>query len=96
MKGFYDLPKTVREKIYRMHLVQDDAVKFSEFKAICNCSDDDEKSNKKTPRIMPSLLRLSRKIELEGKSWDVTSNVRTEWQTDISTSLAHIFRRECL
>ena len=73
MKGFYDLPNTVREKIYRMHLVQDNHVKFSEFKAICNCSDDDEKSNKKPPRIMPSLLRLSRKIELEGKSGDFPS-----------------------
>jgi len=66
MKGFYDLPKPVREKIYRMHLVQDDPVKFSEFKAICNCSDENEKSSEKPPRIMPSLFQVSRKVEREG------------------------------
>jgi hypothetical protein len=66
MKAFGDLPKPVREKIYRMHLVQDDPVKFSEFKAICNCTDEDEQSNKKIPRIMPSLLQVSRRIEREG------------------------------
>lgn len=66
MKGFYDLPKSVREKIYRMHLVQDDPVKFSEFKAICNCTDKDEILTNKRPRIMPSLLQVSRKIEREG------------------------------
>jgi hypothetical protein len=48
-----------------MHLVQDEPVKFSEFKAICNCTDKEEKSAKKRPRIMPSLLQVSRKIERE-------------------------------
>lgn len=49
-----------------MHLVQDDPVKFSEFKAICNRTDEDEQSNEKPPRIMPSILQISRKIEREG------------------------------
>jgi hypothetical protein len=67
MKGFYDLPKPVREKLYRMHLVQDGPVRFSEFKAICNCSDDDDdQPSGKTPRMVPSLLQVSRKIEREG------------------------------
>lgn len=66
MKGLYDLPKNVREKMYRMHLVQGDPIKFSKFKAICNRSDEEEKSAKKPPRIMPSLLHVSRKIEREG------------------------------
>lgn len=66
MKGFCDLPKPVREKIYRMHFVQDEPVKFSEFKAICNCTDDDEESNMNSPRIMPSILQISRKMEREG------------------------------
>lgn len=66
MKSFCDLPKLVREKIYRMHLVQDDPVTFSEFKAICNCIDEDEQTNEKTPRIMPSILQVSRKVEREG------------------------------
>jgi hypothetical protein len=49
MKGFCDLPKPVREKIYRMHLVQDRPVKFSDFKAICNCSKEARKLVKKPP-----------------------------------------------
>ena len=65
MKGLYDLPKNVREKIYRMHLVQSDPIKFSKFKAICDRSDEEEKSAKNLPRIMPSLLQVSRKIERE-------------------------------
>lgn len=75
MKTFCDLPQPVREKVYRMHLVQDDPVKFSDFKAICNCTDDAEQSNKKPRRIRPSLLRLSRKIELEGKSGDLKQHL---------------------
>ena len=61
MKGFCDLPKPVREKIYRMHLVQDDPVEFPEFKAFCNFSNDDD-----PPQIMPSLFQVSRKIDREG------------------------------
>lgn len=57
MKTFCDLPQPVREKIYRMHLAQDDPVKFSEFKTICNCSDDDEKSNKKPLGLCPLSLK---------------------------------------
>ena len=67
MKGFCDLPKPVREKIYRMHLVQDDPIKFSDFQTICNFSEEDEKATKKIPQMMPSLLQVSRKIEREGK-----------------------------
>jgi hypothetical protein len=66
MKGFCDLPKPVREKIYRMHLVQDRPVKFSDFKAICNRSNEPKKFANKAPRIMPCLLQVSRKIEREG------------------------------
>jgi len=83
MTGFNDLPKTVRETIYRIHLVQDGPVKFSEFKALCNCSNNDERTTTEgfnPARIMPTLLRVSRKSEREGmfkiikaKSYETTS-----------------------
>jgi hypothetical protein len=35
MANFWDLPKPVRERIYRLHLVQDDPVNLIDFEAAC-------------------------------------------------------------
>lgn len=69
MANFWDLPKDVRERIYRMHLVSAAPVKYNAFKAFCGCSDTNDFGNQliKVVRTMPRLLQVSEKLENEGK-----------------------------
>jgi hypothetical protein len=66
MANFWDLPKTVRETIYRTHLVQASSVKSAEFEEYCRCPDPDQDFAPKPLRLMPPLLEVSRRIEREG------------------------------
>jgi hypothetical protein len=72
MANFMDLPKAVRKKIYRLHLVADEQpVDFEAYKKICGYEfyGDDEHPltmlNKGETRKMPPLFYASRNIEQE-------------------------------
>jgi hypothetical protein len=72
MANFMDLPKAVREKIYRLHLVADEQpVDFTTHKVLCGYDgfdNDDHPSTKLyngESRKMPPLLHVSRQIERE-------------------------------
>lgn len=64
MANFWDLPKPIREKIYRLHLVHDQPITQHDFLQLCiqgrRCSY--TQCNVKT---MPRLLQADRKIERE-------------------------------
>jgi len=70
MKTFWDLPKPVREKIYRLDLVaQKQPVDFTIYKKTCgyteNAGDADHGVGKPPKTQCPNLLQVSRKIERE-------------------------------
>jgi len=74
MPNLWDLPKAVRKKIYRLHLVQDEPITYQEFKAFCGCTERDDRklAVKRGPKkirteikLMPRLLEADRKIERE-------------------------------
>jgi hypothetical protein len=70
MKTFWDLPKPVREKIYRLVLVaEEQPVDFEAYKKICGYTgvftDSLCKTNKPVRVECPSFLRVSRKVERE-------------------------------
>lgn len=60
MTNFWDLPKAVREKIYRMHLVQDSPVTLNDFKTFCN-----KCRVSSSERVTPCLLQADLRIERE-------------------------------
>lgn len=67
MAGFWDLPKELREKIYRMHLVQQNRVTYKRFKTLSGCTEMDSFGDAtKLERIMPNIFQVSRKLEQEG------------------------------
>lgn len=59
MTTFWDLPRSVRERIYRLNLVQETPLVFDEFMKMCG--------NKDTFPLttMPCLMQADRKLELE-------------------------------
>lgn len=59
MTNFWDLPKAVRERIYRLHLVQDLPVGRRDYFTSCNMP------RGKHSKTMPCLLAASTKIERE-------------------------------
>jgi hypothetical protein len=63
MAKFWDLPKPVREQIYRLHLVQEDPVDLKNFDAACgrNWTSIWPESHRKSPR----LLEVCKKTERE-------------------------------
>lgn len=65
MTNFWDLPKPVREKIHRMHLVRKAPLKYKAFKAFCGCKDTND-YGQDVGKTMPRLLQVSRKFEKEG------------------------------
>lgn len=65
MANFWDLPKQVREKIYRLHLVQEDPIDRIEFEAHCGGGLRSIHSLHGQRRAMPQLLQLSKKAENE-------------------------------
>lgn len=58
MANFWDLPRPVRDKIYRMHLVQEEPITLAEHEAFV-------KHTFSKGRIMPAVLQLSKKAERE-------------------------------
>jgi hypothetical protein len=73
MKTFWDLPKPVREKIYRLHLVEEQQpVDFAAYKKACRyteASRDLYGSAAKPANVKsPTLLQVSRKIEREASA----------------------------
>lgn len=61
MANFWDLPQPIREKIYRLHLVQEDPISFSDFRTACGSPTPYLRG--KPTRIMPQLLQLCKKTE---------------------------------
>jgi hypothetical protein len=70
MTNFWSLPKPVREKIYRMHLVSDEPVGFGTYVDICGVSVGQwwaRYAYSRSRRMMPCLLKVSQEIDREGK-----------------------------
>jgi hypothetical protein len=94
MPNFWSLPKPVREKIYRMHLVHDEPVNLETFQELCAAINDEpgfrciEQS-----RMMPCLLSISRDMEREGEHEQIRSRHLLGRPAN-SISAAHIFFRE--
>jgi hypothetical protein len=67
MANFWDLPKTVRERIYRLHLVQPYPIDFTEFVAACGGDTSRALSHyhMKKHRGIPKLLQVCKKSERE-------------------------------
>jgi hypothetical protein len=64
MANFWDLPKDVRERIYRLHLVQADPIDLDEFLASCE-GDPVPLWRRGQHRGMPKLLHVCKKTERE-------------------------------
>jgi hypothetical protein len=65
MPTFWDLPRAVRNKIYRFNLVQEDAVDIDGFKAACGLEAVDHSSYQSRKRGMPYLFHFGAKTERE-------------------------------
>jgi hypothetical protein len=66
MKTFWDLPKPVREKIYRLHLVpEEQPVSFEAYKETCGYTESDNKGYKPAKVLCPILLLVNRKMDRE-------------------------------
>jgi len=88
MKTFWDLPKPVRDKIYRLHLVaEEQPVDFAAYKKICGyteSADGMERDKKKKPAKLkcPDLLRVSRKMEREASPIYFGENAFCLWSPE--------------
>ena len=62
MANFWDLPKPVREQIYRLHLVQEDPVDLKDFQAACgrNWNSIWPESHRKVPRLLDVCKKTER------------------------------------
>lgn len=74
MTNFWDLPKAVRKRIYRLHLVQNDSIYYEDFKEFCGCTQRDDrrlkvrrgpKKRRYETKLMLRLFLVARKIERE-------------------------------
>ena len=65
MANFWDLPKPVREQIYRLHLVQEDPVDLVNFEAACGGKLTPIWGDPRTRRANPLLFKVCRKTERE-------------------------------
>lgn len=63
MTNFFDLPKLVRLKIYRLHLVHDEPINREKHDEVCKHGSGD--THKYTGRNMPALLAISKKADKE-------------------------------
>lgn len=63
MANFNELPRTVREKIYRMHLVRDDTIDLPDWRKCVKHNFDYTMRRQK--RFMPPICHVSKKIEKE-------------------------------
>lgn len=65
MANFWDLPKSVREQIYRLHLVQEDPVDLNDFNAACRRNGTSIWDYSDPHRRVPRLLQVCKKTERE-------------------------------
>ena len=87
MKTIWDLPKPVREKIYRLNLVaEEQPVDFEAYKKTCGYTedaDDMDWDTKKPARLKcPDLLRVSCKMEREASPIYFGENTFCMWSPD--------------
>jgi len=68
MANFWDLPKPVRERIYRLHLVQEDPVDLAAFEACCGGGLPPTWSSHESRRGDPQFLKVCKKTEREAAS----------------------------
>lgn len=66
MTSFWDLPKPVREKIYRMNLRLTTPVKYETYKELSGGTQP-AADGTEVQQIMPPLLQVSYRLELEGE-----------------------------
>ena len=85
MTNFWDLPKLVRERIYRLHLVQEDPVDLDRFEA--HCGEDFpplwSTRNRGSLRGIPQLLKVCKKTEREAAGIYFSENTfvfRKPWE----------------
>jgi hypothetical protein len=94
MANFWDLPKPVRKKIYRLHLVQDAPIATQDFEIFCGRTHDhmrhsagrNSKERRPKTKLMPNLLQADRKIEREASPIYFGENVFRLW-TPLDISL---------
>ena len=76
MVNFWDLHKTVRQRTYRLHLVQNDPIDYDSFKqSHCGCNLQEAQLEARfdmtltkprwDPKLIPNLLQAARKIDRE-------------------------------
>jgi hypothetical protein len=65
MANFWDLSKSVREQIYRLHLVQEDPIDLNEFEIACGRNPTSVWSYHESHRKNPRLLQVCKKTERE-------------------------------
>lgn len=65
MANFWDLPTPIREKIYRLHLVQEDPIDFGDFRDACGDFVARPPWPGRPARAMPRLLQLCKRTERE-------------------------------
>jgi hypothetical protein len=82
MANFWDLPKDVRERIYRLHLVQADPIDLDEFQN--SCEDDRTYRYLHRGKRMPRLLHVCKKTEREAAGIYFRENTFT-WRTPKSS-----------
>jgi hypothetical protein len=61
MANFWSLPEAVRKKIYRLHLIRNDAITFSELKESC-------RRIQHIHKAVPSFFLVSENIEREASN----------------------------
>lgn len=94
MPTFWDLPKPVRNKIYRLHLVHHDPLDLDAFKALCNTLENGAQ------RRMPAVFAVCVKIDREASHIFFGENVFTvsdasritEWRSHFWTRHANQIR----
>lgn len=65
MANFWDLPKPIRERIYRLHLLQDQPVTQGDFLQLCGRRETRCSCSECLVKMMPCLLQADHKIERE-------------------------------
>lgn len=90
MKDFWDLPKPVREKIFRLYLHHGSPVSYETFKGLSR-STQPATDGTLAQQIMPLLLQASYRLELEGEFRRPHSTHSPIFLTDIINSLPDLF-----
>lgn len=93
MTNFWDLPKPVREKIYRLHLRFTTPVKYETFKELSGGTQA-AADGTKVQKIMPLLLQVLYRLELEGGFGHAYPTHYPLSFTDVTNSLSYLLWRK--